>query len=123
MPSATAIRLQIESKLPSALTPAPKTIRPLSPTGILALDALTGGGLPVGAINELVGPECSGRTSAALSFLAGITREGGVCAWVDVSNALDPASVAAAGVDIAKLLWIRCGAQGKGAQQKKAQRT
>jgi hypothetical protein len=36
-------------------------------------------------------------------------REGKVCAWVDVSDALSPESAAAAGVDLARLLWVRCG--------------
>jgi RecA/RadA recombinase len=113
MSSATAIRLQIESalahKIPSALTPAQKMVRSVAATGIEPLDELLNGGLPIGAISELVGPECSGRTSVALSFLAQITQAGKVCAWIDVSNALDPVSVAAAGVDLARLLWVRCG--------------
>jgi len=78
MPSALAIRLQIESalaaRIPAALTPAPKVVRPVAPTGNEALDEVLKGGLPVGAITELVGPECSGRTSLALQFVAGTTR-------------------------------------------------
>ena len=74
-----------------------------------ALDALLDGGLPIGAISELVGPECSGRTSVALSFVAQRTRAGHVCAWVDVCDALDPECAAAAGVDLKRLLWVRCG--------------
>lgn len=113
MPSAATIRLQVESalaaKIPSALTPQPRMIRPQVPTGIAALDGLLGGGLPVGAVTELVGAECTGRTSVALSFLAQMTEANKVCAWVDASNAIDPASVAAAGVDLRRLLWVRCG--------------
>jgi hypothetical protein len=67
------------------------------------------GGLPVGAITELTGPECSGRTSLALSFLACQTNDNRVCAWVDVSDTLHPESAAAAGIDLNRLLWIRCG--------------
>src|SRR5208283_3202931 len=100
MPSASAIRLQIESalaaRIPAALTPAARMVRPVAPTGIAALDEALHGGLPVGAITELIGPECSGRTSVALAFVAGMTQAGRVCAWLDVSNALDPASAAAA---------------------------
>jgi len=114
MPAASAIRLQIESvlaaRIPAALTPAPRIVRPVLPTGIDALDEVVRGGLPVGAVTELVGPECSGRTTVALRFVAGMTRAGRVCAWIDVSNALDPASAAAAGVDLTRLLWVRCGA-------------
>ncbi len=57
----------------------------------------------------MVGPECSGRTSLALSFVSQMTQAGKVCAWVDVSNALHPESAAATGVDLSRLLWVRCG--------------
>jgi recombination protein RecA len=121
MPSASTIRFLVESslakKIPSALTPAPKMIRPVAATGIETLDEVLEGGLPIGAISELVGPECSGRTSVAFSFLASLTREAKVCAWVDVSNALDPCSATAAGVDLARLLWVRCGVSQKSVQQ------
>jgi recombination protein RecA len=120
MSSANPIRVQIEASLsrriPSALSPAPKVLRPTSPTGIPSIDDLLRGGLPIGALTEVVGPECSGRTSLALSFLARLTHAGKVCAWIDVSNSLRPESVAAAGVDLQRLLWVRCAA----AQQGKA---
>jgi recombination protein RecA len=115
MPSASILRRQIESELanriPSALTPAPRSLRPVAATGIRTVDDLLEGGLPLGAITEVVGPECSGRTSFALSFLAQITQAERVCAWIDVSDALDPESAAAAGVDLSRLLWVRCGVQ------------
>lgn len=113
MPLASIVRQQVETalvhKIPSALTPAPKMIHPVVGTGIEPLDEVLKGGLPVGAISELVGPECSGRTSIALSFLARITESDKVCAWIDVSDSLDPTSVSAAGVDLNRLLWVRCG--------------
>jgi hypothetical protein len=113
MISASALRLQIESalsrKIPSALTPAPKMMRPVAATGIEPLDDVLRGGLPIGAISEMVGPECSGRTSVALSFLAQATKAGKVCCWIDVANTFDPASAAAIGVDLTRLLWVRCG--------------
>jgi recombination protein RecA len=83
-------------------------MRPVSATGIEPLDDVLRGGLPIGAISEMVGPECSGRTSVALSFLAQTTQVGKVCSWIDVSNTFDPASAAAAGVDPTRLLWY-CG--------------
>jgi recombination protein RecA len=124
MPLASIVRTQVETalsqKIPSALTPAPKMIRPVAETGIESLDEVLKGGLPVGAISELVGPECSGRTSIALSFLARITQTGKVCAWIDVSDSLDPASASAAGVDLNRLLWVRCGALPKIVPQSKS---
>ena len=114
MPATSTIRTQIEvalaHKIPSALTPAPTMIRPMAETGIETLDDLLQGGLPIGAVSELVGPECSGRTDIALSFVAHLTQASKVCAWIDASNNFDPVSAAAAGVDLARLLWVRCGA-------------
>jgi recombination protein RecA len=116
MSSAALLRAQIEAvladRIPSALTPAPRVIRPVASIGIAEIDTLLEGGLPVGAITELVGPESSGRTSLALSFIAQLTKAGKVCAWVDVSNALHPESAAASGIEQSRLLWVRCGVQG-----------
>lgn len=127
MPSAFALRAQIEatlaSRIPSALTPPPRTIRPVAATGIQSVDELLGGGLPLGAITEVVGPECSGRTSFALSFLAGMTQAEKVCAWIDVSDSLDPESAAAASVDLSRLLWVRCGVPPTSTARPTAQRT
>lgn len=90
----------------------PQTPRAVAATGIQNVDTLLEGGLPVGAITEVVGPECSGRTSLAWSFLAGMMQATKVCAWIDVSNGLDPESAAATGVELSRLLWVRCGTQG-----------
>jgi recombination protein RecA len=113
MPSALHLRAQIEASLadriPSALTPIPRVSYPVAPTGITEIDALLHGGLPVGAISEIVGPECSGRTSLALAFVASMTQAGKVCAWIDVSDTLHPESAAAMGIDLSRLLWVRCG--------------
>ncbi len=113
MPTAQHLRAQIEANLakriPSALTPLPKIAYTVAPTGIREIDELLHGGFPIGALSEIVGPECSGRTSLALTFVANLTQAGKVCAWVDVSDTLHPESAAAIGVDLSRLLWIRCG--------------
>lgn len=117
MHSAALLRRQIEAalekRIPSALTPVPKIRSAVHATGIEPLDDLLQGGLPQGAVTEFVGPECTGRTSIALSFVARMTHQATVCAWIDVSNALDPESAAAIGVDLRRLLWLRCGATPK----------
>jgi hypothetical protein len=64
--------------------------------------------LPVGAISEITGPVCSGRTSLALAFLAQRTSEDRVCAWVDTNDSFDSESAAANGVALKQLLWVRC---------------
>jgi hypothetical protein len=112
MATAAALRIQIEDALatrfPAALTPVARTIREVAVTGIPAVDALLDGGLPVGAISELVGPECSGRTSLALAFVARRTAAGQVCVWIDAGDAFDPESAVASGVRLRQLLWVRC---------------
>ncbi len=122
MPSAAALRIQIEHALerrfPAALTPVPRCLGETAPTGISAVDNLLDGGLPVGAISEVTGPESSGRTSLALTFLAGHTRQGRACAWIDANDALDAESAAASGVNLKQLLWVRCRNAGAGARGK-----
>src|SRR5579862_6609517 len=76
-------------------------------TGIAELDALTSG-IPRGALTEIYGPASSGRTSVQLALLAEMTRRQEVCAIVDVSDSFDPHSAAAAGVDLQRVLWVRC---------------
>ncbi len=86
--------------------PAPETIS----FGIAEVDELTGG-LPRGGMVELYGPASSGRTGVLLSVMAEMTRKQEVCALVDASDSFDPASAEAAGVDLGRLLWVRCQAQ------------
>jgi hypothetical protein len=76
-------------------------------TGVPAIDALTGG-LPRGALTEIVGPASSGRTSLLLALLAQATARQEACALVDASDAFDPESAVAAGIDLKRLLWVRC---------------
>ena len=77
------------------------------PTGIEELDTLTGG-LPRGALSEIVGAVSSGRTGVMMSALACATRRQEACALVDTSDSFDPASAQSAGVVLDRLLWIRC---------------
>ncbi len=77
------------------------------PFGIEAIDSAAHGGAPIGAITELVGGLCSGRTGAAQHFVSCLQAEGSVSAWVDVSDSFDPISASAAGMDLKRLLWVR----------------
>jgi recombination protein RecA len=92
----------------------------LQPSGVTELDAVLGGGFPRGSLVELCGPASSGRTSLAFSLLAEATERQQACAFVDVSDSLDPVSLAAAGVELPRLLWIRCGETGDGGPDLKA---
>src|SRR5437867_1989821 len=82
------------------------------PTGVAAVDGLLGGGLPRGQVSEVHGPPSAGRTSLVLSLAARITRAGALAGWVDPRDRFDPATAAAAGMDVARLLWLR-GKQGQ----------
>lgn len=86
---------------------APEAPASRCPTGLPAVDRLLDGGFPRGGVSEIAGPPCSGRTSLVLELLARATERGEVAAVVDVADAFDPPSAAAAGVDLARLLWVR----------------
>ncbi|WP_374284642.1 recombinase RecA [Lactococcus sp.] len=74
-------------------------------SGSLALDiALGAGGYPKGRIVEIYGPESSGKTTVALHAVAAVQKEGGIAAYIDAENALDPEYAKALGVNIDELL-------------------
>ena len=110
-PALVLKRLAALPKL-AGVTPASRLEVRASPemvaSGIREIDALTGG-LPRGCLSEICGSASSGRTSVLLAALAAATRREEVCALVDATDALDAVSAAAAGVDLERLLWVRCG--------------
>jgi recombination protein RecA len=74
------------------------------PSGSLSLDIALGvGGFPRGRIIEIYGPESSGKTTLCLHVIAEAQRLGGICGFVDVEHALDPAYAARIGVDVESL--------------------
>ncbi|WP_217555192.1 recombinase RecA [Vibrio metschnikovii] len=74
-------------------------------TGSLSLDiALGAGGLPMGRIVEVYGPESSGKTTLTLELIASAQREGKTCAFIDAEHALDPIYAQKLGVKINDLL-------------------
>ena len=74
-------------------------------TGSLSLDiALGAGGLPVGRIVEIFGPESSGKTTLTLEVIAAAQRQGKTCAFIDAEHALDPIYARKLGVNIDELL-------------------
>jgi hypothetical protein len=113
MPSSATLRARVESalgeQLSSTLLLRERAAPLMVPTGLAALDSLTGG-WPRGALSEISGAASSGRTGVMLAALAGATRREEACALVDASDNFDPASGATAGVDLDRLLWVRCGA-------------
>src|SRR4051794_9048677 len=105
------LRARLESalgkRISSSFTDLDRRVVESVSTGIPPLDALTGG-LPRGAITEIFGPVSSGRTSTMISILAEANAGDEVCALVDGNDAFDPKSAAIAGVELNRLLWVRC---------------
>jgi hypothetical protein len=111
MKCAAQVRAQVEAALGPGF-PSPFVLRErrspeLVPTGVAAIDALTGG-LPRSSLTEISGPPSSGRTTLELALLATLTANGEACALIDAEDAFDPASAQAAGVVLDRLLWVRC---------------
>ncbi len=108
--STQSLRFRVEAALAGRI-PSPFRLRePVAPlvvpTGITALDESVGG-LPRGALTEIYGPPCSGKTSILHSVLASCTQSE-ACALVDAQDAFDPSGAQASGVYLPRLLWARC---------------
>ena len=103
------LRADIEARFESSLEIRKRPGAGLILTGIPAIDTLTSGGIPKGALSEICGTESSGRTALAFAILKQATRQGECCAWIDAAGAFDPASASEAGVDLDRVLWVNCG--------------
>ena len=105
-----ALRSQLETAL-ARRVPAPFAPRRVQietiPFNIPEIDQLTGG-LPLGGLTEILGPLSSGRATLLLSALASRSAHGHACALVDGRDTFDPYSAEAAGVNLERLLWVRC---------------
>jgi RecA/RadA recombinase len=113
MTSAARERLQallgarkLAGTLTSASFRALPDVRVVS-TGVSWLDKRLGGGWRQGEISELVGTRSSGKTGLLAASLTAITARGGVAALVDAFDRLDPLSLAQAGADLGRVLWVR----------------
>jgi len=89
---------------PGAPAPAPERF---APAGGGALDAALGGGFRRGHLSEVTGAASSGRTTLVVQALAAAAARGEAVAYVDACDTFDPASAAAGGLDLARLLWVR----------------
>jgi len=111
--SAALLRTQIEASLANRI-PGALTIRPaLAPEtislGIAELDQRSVG-IPRGCLTEICGSTSSGRTTLLLSLMREATQKGECCALVDTSSAFDPLTAFANGVNLGRLLCVRCAA-------------
>jgi hypothetical protein len=104
------------------LVPASRLERPAAPavsTGIAEVDEFVGG-FPRGALTEICGAASSGRSSLLLAALAEATQRQELCALVDASDSFDPHSAVAIGLDLERLLWVRCSQTGPEAGSRNA---
>jgi recombination protein RecA len=111
-----AARAELESllrarKLDVTLTSAdggrPPDPERLAPTGWPVLDAHLGGGIRRGHVSEVIGARSSGRSTLACAMAAAATARGEAVAVIDTHDRFDPAGAHDAGLDLARLLWIR----------------
>ncbi|OQY43918.1 MAG: recombinase RecA [Candidatus Parabeggiatoa sp. nov. 2] len=73
-------------------------------TGSLGLDIVLGvGGLPMGRVVEIYGPEASGKTTLTLHIAAEVQKKGGLAAFVDAEHALDSRYAEKVGVNVGEL--------------------
>ncbi len=74
-------------------------------TGSFSLDLALGvGGLPMGRIVEIFGPESSGKSTIALHVIAEVQKKGGKVAYIDAEHALDPDYAKRLGVKLEDLI-------------------
>jgi recombination protein RecA len=77
---------------------------PAISTGSIGLDVALGiGGLPVGRVIEIYGPESSGKTTLALQTVAEAQKKGMRCGFIDAEHALDIYYAKNLGVDVDNL--------------------
>jgi hypothetical protein len=101
--SLAALRLLLTERFPQA---APRPAAVLS-TGVAAIDDVAGGGLPVGAITEIVALAPSSGSQLLISSLLAATRARRMrAALVDALDAFDPQSHEP--LLLQHLVWVRC---------------
>jgi hypothetical protein len=111
---ASALRVELESllraqKLDRTLTTNSwaNVARNVASTGLSPLDHQLDGGVPRGHLSEIVGPRSAGRTTVLCRMFQAAADRGEAIALIDTCDRFDPASAAALGVDLSKLLWVR----------------
>ena len=103
---------KLDRTLTTALPAVEQSPDACAATGIDAVDACLRNGVPRGQLSELAGPRSAGCTSLTLRMMAAATQRGELAAIVDTLDRLDVASLAAAGADLRRVLWIRGQASG-----------
>ena len=74
-------------------------------TGTFPLDAILGGGLPVGRITEIYGDTSTGKSLLAAQVVALAQEDGHICVMADTETAVSLPIMEAVGVDIDTLIY------------------
>lgn len=79
------------------------------PTGIVSLDSILQGGLPLGRAVEIYGPESAGKSTLAAILVAEAQKRYPKlsCVWVDSEGTYDPVYAGILGVDNSKLVLAK----------------
>lgn len=93
-------------RAPLRAAPAPGAPGRL-PTGLPALDAFLGGGLPRGQITEVCGGPSSGKATLALAACLQAIAARGAAAWIDAGARFWPLAALEAGAPADRLLVVR----------------
>jgi recombination protein RecA len=112
---ALPLKNQIESVLARRVIPiAQPGVKPFLErvsSGIPEIDGVCEGGFPRGAVTEVSGSASSGRSGVVAAALAASASRGEVCGLVDTHGSFDPVAAAADGLQLERLLWVRCDAR------------
>lgn len=103
LPSLAALRGLLAERFPETT----RRLGRVLPTGLAELDRPAGGGLPLGALTEIVCSAPSSGGSLLLAHLLGVTRKQRQrVALIDAIDSFDPASYPPD--DLVHVVWIRC---------------
>jgi recombination protein RecA len=75
------------------------------PTGVIAFDIVTGGGIPAGKLTEIYGDFSSGKTRIACHIMGETQRLGGKAVFLDVERSLSQGLLDLTGVDAPTLIY------------------
>ena len=75
------------------------------PSGIIAIDRITGGGIPAGKLTEAYGDYSTGKTRLAMHYLAMTQKLGGIAVYLDNERALDKGLVDLTNIDVDALIY------------------
>ena len=92
----------------AVLSGTTKINREVIPTGSVLVDVASGvGGIPLGILAEIYGPESSGKTSLTLSIMGQAQKKGLLVGFIDAEQSLSLDWAQTLGVDLNQLLFAQ----------------